>query len=177
MQFLPSVQAFANPAGGLLSGVSAKTNAKTSGFVRLHPRTVTPRLQMNAGVAAVVAAGSAAVQAAGVASTMPAVTLKGVILLTTCILLGVCGATCMRLSDGFQNVVPSILIFVTYSMSFVVFTATLPLWPLSVAYAIWSGVGTSLTAIVGVKVFKEQLKPLHYVGFALIITGVCAMSA
>jgi multidrug transporter EmrE-like cation transporter len=54
-----------------------------------------------------------------------------------------------RLSDGFKNVVPSIMIFVTYTVSFVLFTATLPLWPLSIAYAIWSGAGTALTAVVG----------------------------
>jgi len=129
---------------------------------------------MNAGVAAVVAAGSAA---AGAVTTMPPVTIKGVLLLTCCILLGVCGATCMRLSDGFENLVPSVMIFVTYSLSFVLFTATLPLWPLSIAYAIWSGAGTALTAIVGVQVFKEELKPLHYLGFTLIILGVCAMNA
>ena len=98
-------------------------------------------------------------------------------MLSSCILLGVCGATCMRLSDGFKNVVPSVMIFVTYSVSFVLFTATLPLWQLSIAYAIWSGVGTSLTAVVGFQLFKEKLKPVHYWGFVLIIAGVRACPA
>ena len=95
-------------------------------------------------------------------------------MLTSCILLGVCAATFMRLSDGFKNVVPSVMIFVTYTISFVIFTATLPLWQLSIAYAIWSGAGTALTAVVGVQFFKEKLKPVNYWGFVLIIAGVRA---
>ena len=82
------------------------------------------------------------------------------VLLASCILLGVLGATFMRLSDGFKNVFPSVMIFVTYSASFVLFNMTLELWALSIAYAIWSGVGTALTAVVGVKLFKEKLKPI-----------------
>ena len=98
------------------------------------------------------------------------------VLLASCILLGVLGATFMRLSDGFKNVFPSVMIFVTYSASFVLLNMTLELWALSIAYAIWSGVGTALTAVVGVKLFKEKLKPINYWGFALIIAGVCAMN-
>ena len=64
-------------------------------------------------------------------------------------LTALCPGVTTRLSDGFKNVVPSVLIFVTYTVSFVLFTATLPLWPLSIAYAIWSGAGTALTAVVG----------------------------
>jgi multidrug transporter EmrE-like cation transporter len=115
-------------------------------------------------------------QAASATGVPPPITIKAVVLLASCILLGVLGATFMRLSDGFKNVFPSVMIFVTYSASFVLFNMTLELWALSIAYAIWSGVGTALTAVVGVKLFKEKLKPINYWGFALIIVGVCAMN-
>jgi multidrug transporter EmrE-like cation transporter len=115
-------------------------------------------------------------QAASATGVPPPITIKAVVLLASCILLGVFGATFMRLSDGFKNVFPSVMIFVTYGASFVLFNMTLELWALSIAYAIWSGVGTALTAVVGVKLFKEKLKPINYWGFALIIAGVCAMN-
>ena len=75
-------------------------------------------------------------QAASATGVPPPITIKAVVLLASCIVLGVLGATYMRLSDGFKNVFPSVMIFVTYSESFILFNMTLELWALSVAYAI-----------------------------------------
>ena len=33
-----------------------------------------------------------------------------------------------------------------------------------------------MTAVVGVFVFKERLEKIHYLGFTLVILGVCAMN-
>ena len=49
-------------------------------------------------------------------------------------------------------------------------------WHLSVAYAIWSGVGTAVTAAIGVLVFGEILTLKHFFGIACIIAGVVVMN-
>ena len=102
--------------------------------------------------------------------------LMGVALLSLTILLEVAGATCMKLSNNFANPLPSVLLFLCYGSSFTLFTFALKYWQLSVAYAVWSGVGTALTAIIGILVFGEVLKAVHFGGIACIIAGVVMMN-
>ncbi|MFY9553656.1 MAG: multidrug efflux SMR transporter [Blastocatellia bacterium] len=96
--------------------------------------------------------------------------------LVLAILLEVSGTTCMKLSDGFTKVVPSILLFVFYTLSFGMLTLALKRLDVSVAYAVWSGVGTALIATIGVLWFKEPLTALKLISLALIIVGVVALN-
>ena len=63
-------------------------------------------------------------------------------LLSLAIVFEICGTVCMRLSDGFSRLTPSVLIFVFYAMSFALNTLVVRVLGLSVVYAVWSGVGT-----------------------------------
>ncbi len=47
--------------------------------------------------------------------------------------------------------------------------------PLGTAYAIWSGIGTALTALVGVIVYKESFNMKKFSGLVLIIGGVVVL--
>eukprot|EP00287_Rhodomonas_sp_CCMP768_P030570 CAMPEP_0202838746 /NCGR_PEP_ID=MMETSP1389-20130828/50273_1 /ASSEMBLY_ACC=CAM_ASM_000865 /TAXON_ID=302021 /ORGANISM="Rhodomonas sp., Strain CCMP768" /LENGTH=106 /DNA_ID=CAMNT_0049515095 /DNA_START=109 /DNA_END=425 /DNA_ORIENTATION=+ len=66
--------------------------------------------------------GMAAGPAAAAMGAMPPVTLKGVILLAVTILLELAGATCMKMSNNFTHLIPSVLLFVFYALSFGLFT-------------------------------------------------------
>jgi small multidrug resistance pump len=55
----------------------------------------------------------------------------------------------MKLSNGFENLVPSVLVFVTYGACFTCLTYAMKFWQVSTAYALWSGLGTALTALIG----------------------------
>jgi len=92
------------------------------------------------------------------------------------ILLEVSGTTCMKLSEGFTRVVPSILIFVFYTLSFGMLTLALKRIDVSVAYAVWSGMGTALIATIGVLWFKEPITALKLISLALIIGGVVGLN-
>lgn len=48
--------------------------------------------------------------------------------------------------------------------------------PLSIAYAIWSGIGTALTALIGVYIWKEELSMTAVIGIALIVIGVILLN-
>ena len=48
--------------------------------------------------------------------------------------------------------------------------------PLGVAYAIWSGVGIVLTAIVSILVFKNKIDLPFVLGSLLIIAGVVVIN-
>lgn len=92
------------------------------------------------------------------------------------ILLEVCGTTCMKLSDGFSKLVPSTLLFVFYTLSFGMLTMALKKLEVSVAYAVWSGMGTALIATIGVLWFKEPVTALKLISLGLIILGVVGLN-
>jgi len=66
------------------------------------------------------------------------------IFLSVAILFEVAGITSMKLSRGFAELLPSIGVFVFYICSAAAVILALRRLELSVAYAIWSGVGTAM---------------------------------
>ncbi|HWN99388.1 MAG TPA: multidrug efflux SMR transporter [Blastocatellia bacterium] len=96
--------------------------------------------------------------------------------LALAILLEVCGTTCMKLSQGFTRIVPSVLLFVFYTLSMGMLTLALKRIDVSLAYAVWSGVGTALIATIGVLWFKEPITALKLVSLGLIIIGVVGLN-
>ena len=96
--------------------------------------------------------------------------------LTLAILSEVSGTTCMKLSAGFTKAMPSMLMWLFYGVCFYFLTLALKKVDVSVAYAIWSGVGTALIATVGVLYFREPIGILKIVGIIAIIGGVIALN-
>lgn len=96
--------------------------------------------------------------------------------LALAIVLEVSGTTCMKLSEGFTKTVPSILLFVFYTLSFSMLTLALKKIDVSVAYAVWSGVGTALIATIGVLWFKEPATAIKLISLGLIIIGVVGLN-
>jgi small multidrug resistance pump len=90
--------------------------------------------------------------------------------------LEVSGTTCMKLSDGFTKTTASLLIFVFYGLSIVALTLAVKHINISVSYAVWSGIGTGLMAVIGVVWFGEPLTSLKAAALALIIVGVVAVN-
>lgn len=98
------------------------------------------------------------------------------ILLAAAIGFEVCGTTCMKLSDGFSKLLPTIGVAVFYLLSLGALTLTLKKIDVSVAYAIWSGVGTALIACIGIFYFKEPATALKLASITLIIAGVVGLN-
>lgn len=92
------------------------------------------------------------------------------------ILFEVMGTTCMKISEGFTKTLPSILIFVFYGISFILFTLALKRLEVSLAYAIWSGIGTLSITLIGLIYFDESLTALKVGSIALIIIGVVGLN-
>lgn len=97
--------------------------------------------------------------------------MKGYIFLSLTILFGVCGTSLTKITNGFTLLVPTILVFVCHIISFYFFALCLNSLPLSLAYAIWSGIGTALVAVVGVAIFSEKLGFTKIIAIILIMIG------
>ncbi|MBW2621809.1 MAG: multidrug efflux SMR transporter [Deltaproteobacteria bacterium] len=92
------------------------------------------------------------------------------------ILLEVGGTTSMKLSQGFTRLVPSALIFIFYGASFIPLTLALKKIDISIAYAVWSGVGMALMALIGILHFREPAAALKLISLGLIILGVVGLN-
>jgi small multidrug resistance pump len=97
------------------------------------------------------------------------------IILIFAILTEVAGTTAMKLSRGFTRIGPSIAMGAFYIISFVLLTLALKKINVGVAYAIWSGIGTALIAMIGFLWFKETMNAIKIVSLALIILGVMGL--
>lgn len=95
--------------------------------------------------------------------------------LAAAILFEICGTTCMKLSEGFTRMLPSILIFVFYGISFVSFTIALKKIDVSVAYAIWAGLGVAMISIIGYVGFHESMSLVKIISILLVIVGVVGL--
>ncbi|MBS4913826.1 MAG: multidrug efflux SMR transporter [Veillonella sp.] len=102
--------------------------------------------------------------------------LTGYILLAVAIAVEIFATSMLKLSVGFTRLVPSVVFVLGMSLSFFAMGRALLTLPLSVAYAVWAGVGTALTALMGVLVWKEELSMTAVVGIGLIVAGVVILN-
>ncbi|MCG7336644.1 multidrug efflux SMR transporter [Sporosarcina sp. ACRSM] len=103
--------------------------------------------------------------------------MSGYVLLSIAILAEVFGSSMLKLTEGFKKIVPTIGVVVGYVVAFYTLSLSLQTLPLGLAYAIWAGVGTALTALVGVVFYKEEMNLKKSVGILLIIGGVALLNS
>ncbi|MEH1770595.1 DMT family transporter [Nostoc sp.] len=88
----------------------------------------------------------------------------------------VTGTTCMKLSAGFTQLLPSVSMVIFYGISLTSLTFAIKKIDVSVAYAIWSGLGTVLIATIGILWFKEPANALKIISIGLVIIGVIGLN-
>jgi len=95
--------------------------------------------------------------------------------LAAAIILEICGTTSLKLSDGFSRIGPSSAVVLCYIVSFAFLGLALRGIELSVAYAVWSGVGTAVVAAIGIIWFGEGAGAWKLLCLALIVLGVAGL--
>ncbi|MDS0475337.1 multidrug efflux SMR transporter [Natrinema sp. 1APR25-10V2] len=88
----------------------------------------------------------------------------------------VTGTTALKYSDGFTNVVPTIVVLAGYIGSFYFLSLTLQEFPIGLVYATWSALGIIAAALIGIALFDESVDVAGFVGIALIIGGVVCLN-
>ena len=101
--------------------------------------------------------------------------MNAYLILAFAIIAEVFGSSMMKLSNGFKKLYPTLGLIVGMGAAFYGLSLALKTIPLGTAYAIWSGVGTALTVLVGVLVYKEKVNTKKITGILLIIIGVVVM--
>jgi multidrug transporter EmrE-like cation transporter len=98
------------------------------------------------------------------------------ILLGVAIVLEVFGTTCLKLSHGFTRPWPVAGVVVFYLAAFGFLSLCLKSLEVGVAYAMWSGLGTALIAVLGILIFGEGMSWTKALGLVLIISGAVLLN-
>ena len=93
-------------------------------------------------------------------------------LLLLAIAAEVIGTSCLKLSDGFSRLWPSVVVLLAYSTSMLLLSRVVQTIPLGITYALWSGIGIVAIVLVGVIVYRQVPTPAQLSGMALITAGV-----
>lgn len=96
--------------------------------------------------------------------------------LVLAIIFEVGGTTAMKLSDSFTKWIPSVAIFVLYGLSLVGMSLAMKRIEMSIVYAVWSGLGMALIAVIGVMYFNEEIDLIKIVSLLLIVAGVVGLN-
>lgn len=86
------------------------------------------------------------------------------------------GTAALQASQQFTRPGPLALTAVGYVTAFYFLALTLKTMPVGIAYAIWSGLGVILIAIIGAVWFRQMLDAPALVGIGLIIAGVATIN-
>ncbi len=87
----------------------------------------------------------------------------------------VVGTSALQASQQFSRLLPSLLVVVAYGASFYLPALTLKVLPVGVVYAVWSGLGIVLIALIGRVVFGQKLDLPALLGIGLILAGVLVL--
>jgi len=88
----------------------------------------------------------------------------------------VAATSALKATQGFTRPQAVLLVVAGYSLAFFCFSLTLRTIPLSVAYALWSGVGLVLLSLVGRFVYDQRLDSPAVLGISLILAGVVILN-
>ena len=98
------------------------------------------------------------------------------VFLTVAIVSEVIGTSALKASEGFSRLWPSAIVVVGYASAFYFLSLTFKTIPVGVAYAIWSGAGVALIALIAWVLYGQALDLPAIIGILLIVAGVVVLN-
>jgi small multidrug resistance pump len=96
--------------------------------------------------------------------------------LALAIVFEVTASALLQQSAQFTRPWPTLAMVLCYVASFYALSVAIRIIPLSIAYAIWGGVGIILTVTVSFVLFRQMLDAAAFVGIGLIVSGVVVIN-
>ena len=90
-------------------------------------------------------------------------------------LLEIVWAVGLKLSHGFSRPLAGTVTVVAMIASFWLLALALRTLPLGTAYAVWTGIGSAGTFLVGICLFDEPVDALRLVSLVLIVAGIIGL--
>jgi Membrane transporters of cations and cationic drugs len=90
-------------------------------------------------------------------------------------LLEVVWAVGLKYTDGFTRLWPSVATLTAMALSMILLGLAVRALPLGTAYAVWTGIGTVGTVIVGILLFGEPASFIRLFCILLIVSGIIGL--
>jgi quaternary ammonium compound-resistance protein SugE len=90
-------------------------------------------------------------------------------------LLEIGWAVGLKYTEGFTRLGPTVLTVLSMVASMGLLGLSLRTLPLGTAYAVWTGIGTVGTALLGILLFREPATTMRLVCIGLIVTGIVGL--
>ncbi|MBW3571713.1 MAG: multidrug efflux SMR transporter [Gemmatimonadetes bacterium] len=84
-------------------------------------------------------------------------------------------AVSLKQADGFTRLWPTVAAAVSMVLSVALLGIALRTLPLGTAYAVWTGIGTVGTVVLGVALFGEPAGALRMACVAMILAGIVGL--
>ncbi len=78
----------------------------------------------------------------------------------------------LKYTEGFTRLVPSLLTAAAIVASMALLGLAAKTLPIGTAYAVWTGIGTVGTALLGIWLFGEEASLLRLCAIGLIVAGI-----
>ncbi len=102
--------------------------------------------------------------------------MKQYLILFLAIICEVVATSALKQTEQFTRLVPSLISIAGYAAAFYLLSIVMRSIPIGISYAIWSGVGIVLVALVGWIVFKQHLDLPAIIGICMILGGVVVIN-
>ena len=93
------------------------------------------------------------------------------LMLMVAIVGGAIGTTSLAATAGFTRPGPMAVMVLGYAVCFVALTRAVRVIPISIAYAVWSGIGITLVSLIGWLALGQHLSAGELAGIGLILAG------
>ena len=90
-------------------------------------------------------------------------------------LFEVASAVGLKYAEGFTRLWPSVGVVAALALSMALLGVALRTLPLGTAYAVWTGIGTVGTAVLGIALFREPATAGRLVCMGLIVAGIAGL--
>jgi small multidrug resistance pump len=97
-------------------------------------------------------------------------------LLMVAIVTEVAATTALPRANGFRDPVWTAFVVAGYAVSIWLLTLVVQHIPVSTTYAVWSGAGTALVAVIGFLWLDESVDALKVAALGMIIAGVVLLN-
>jgi quaternary ammonium compound-resistance protein SugE len=92
-------------------------------------------------------------------------------------LLEIGWATGLKYTDGFTRVLPTVLTLAAMTVSMFLLGIAVRTLPVGTAYAVWTGIGTVGTVLLGIWLLGEPADALRMLFIAMILGGIIGLKA
>ena len=97
-------------------------------------------------------------------------------LLAVAIVVEVLSTAALPRTEGFRDPFWAAIVLAGYGVAIWLLAIVVQRLPVSVTYAVWSGLGTAVIAVIGVVYLGESWNPVKITALALIIVGVVVLN-